>query len=700
MVRNTSTSSGQTYISCGQCGKQCNAFGEEGEYNISGAFFCHTCLTTCRRLNVEPTLGKSAFVQCDQCLHKCRPADGNYDPNDSNIFYCEPCWAEWEDNQGGGGDVRGDRAGGSTQEDEEERLREQIDRMYAKKRGETDFKPQPKAKRREHLELEEARKKLQSQIIQYIARRKKPVPVEEIQMVVTIDFRRFGTMTLDAFIRNIPGVSVRFNSVEMCIVAYLTGSYEPEQAKKSQDKGPTAEDASASQKHAGEKDYYKVLGIKIDASQEDIKKAYRKRALKIHPDRHQDDKERYEQEFKELTKMYETLRDPNERHLYDIYLKRATRRRGGKVDKGFTQADGSRFATQDDLKDFFQSVDDFLLAHLMDLDSDKKSASFRDLAHIVHTLKSFVPTTEEAEDLDDVDTDEIESSLSSHWWYSASGVTVGPQPLAVIVDAFIRKVIKETTYVIDQKKVTTWTALSFVKPLYLYLRAKRQRAQDANEPEEVVEKAKPTITGLWICEKCKEENGYKRRKCVGCDYDPQAAEKRLRRKKAHERKKRRKHRKQLKKEKEVAKIKALPKDKKGKPILWKPGELPPGWIEFKDPKGRPYYLNKPKNKTTWEHPNPAPKIQHGLWPPTPWRPVWGVDRQRYFENGERGVRVALADFQKQMAKQNYFVPRPDPEFLWEEYYDKSAKASRWINRRTNAIAARKPPHGTWPPKFG
>ncbi|MBS3904728.1 MAG: molecular chaperone DnaJ [Simkania sp.] len=65
-------------------------------------------------------------------------------------------------------------------------------------------------------------------------------------------------------------------------------------------------------------DYYGVLGISRDASQEDIKKAYRKNALKHHPDRNPGDAEA-ERKFKQISEAYEVLSDENKRRIYDQY---------------------------------------------------------------------------------------------------------------------------------------------------------------------------------------------------------------------------------------------------------------------------------------------------------------------------------------------------------------------------------------------
>ncbi|MGL5563310.1 MAG: molecular chaperone DnaJ [Tannerellaceae bacterium] len=66
------------------------------------------------------------------------------------------------------------------------------------------------------------------------------------------------------------------------------------------------------------RDYYEVLGVSKDASADEIKKAYRKKAIQFHPDRNPDDKEA-EENFKEAAEAYDVLSDQNKRARYDQF---------------------------------------------------------------------------------------------------------------------------------------------------------------------------------------------------------------------------------------------------------------------------------------------------------------------------------------------------------------------------------------------
>ena len=65
-------------------------------------------------------------------------------------------------------------------------------------------------------------------------------------------------------------------------------------------------------------DFYQVLGVSKDANERDIKKAYKRMAMKYHPDRTEGDKD-MEIKFKEIKQAYEVLSDPQKRQMYDQY---------------------------------------------------------------------------------------------------------------------------------------------------------------------------------------------------------------------------------------------------------------------------------------------------------------------------------------------------------------------------------------------
>ena len=74
-------------------------------------------------------------------------------------------------------------------------------------------------------------------------------------------------------------------------------------------------------------DYYETLGIQKGADAAEIKKAYRKKAMKYHPDTNKD--EGAEAKFKEINEAYDVLKDEQKRSAYDRYGKAAFEQQGG-----------------------------------------------------------------------------------------------------------------------------------------------------------------------------------------------------------------------------------------------------------------------------------------------------------------------------------------------------------------------------------
>lgn len=114
-------------------------------------------------------------------------------------------------------------------------------------------------------------------------------------------------------------------------------------------------------------DYYKILGVDKKATQDDIKKAYRKLARKLHPDLNPDDKEA-ERKFKELNEANEVLSNPENRSKYDKYgenwkhgeeyekaqqQQRQYQNQGQSYGGGYS---GTDFGEGEDFSDFFQSM--------------------------------------------------------------------------------------------------------------------------------------------------------------------------------------------------------------------------------------------------------------------------------------------------------------------------------------------------------
>jgi molecular chaperone DnaJ len=96
-------------------------------------------------------------------------------------------------------------------------------------------------------------------------------------------------------------------------------------------------------------DYYETLGVKKDASTEEIKKAYKRLARKHHPDVNKDNQKEAEKKFKEISEAYEVLADPQKRANYDRFGKEGVHFEGGH----FTWQD---FTHQDDLRDIFGDI--------------------------------------------------------------------------------------------------------------------------------------------------------------------------------------------------------------------------------------------------------------------------------------------------------------------------------------------------------
>jgi len=107
------------------------------------------------------------------------------------------------------------------------------------------------------------------------------------------------------------------------------------------------------------KDYYKIVGVDRDASQEEIKRAYRKLARQYHPD--VSDEPDAEERFQELQEAYEVLKDPEKRAAYDSLGQHGQQGAAGQPPPGWEQEfnfTGGGFTGSDDaaFSDFFESL--------------------------------------------------------------------------------------------------------------------------------------------------------------------------------------------------------------------------------------------------------------------------------------------------------------------------------------------------------
>ena len=103
---------------------------------------------------------------------------------------------------------------------------------------------------------------------------------------------------------------------------------------------------------ADNKDYYKTLGVERGASADDLKKAYRKLAMKYHPDQNKDPAA--EETFKEINEAYDVLKDPQKRAAYDQFGTAAFNRGGAGAGGGFNASDFAGFGSA--FSDIFEDM--------------------------------------------------------------------------------------------------------------------------------------------------------------------------------------------------------------------------------------------------------------------------------------------------------------------------------------------------------
>ncbi|XP_076460940.1 dnaJ homolog subfamily B member 6-B-like isoform X6 [Babylonia areolata] len=112
--------------------------------------------------------------------------------------------------------------------------------------------------------------------------------------------------------------------------------------------------------------YYDILGVERNASEKDIKKAYRRLALKWHPDKNPNNKDEAEKKFKEISEAYDVLSDKKKREVYDMYGKEGVHGNTGFSDDEFAGGGGGyghfhfQFRSPEEIfREFFGTDDPF-----------------------------------------------------------------------------------------------------------------------------------------------------------------------------------------------------------------------------------------------------------------------------------------------------------------------------------------------------
>ena len=105
----------------------------------------------------------------------------------------------------------------------------------------------------------------------------------------------------------------------------------------------------------GFKDYFKILGISRNATDKEIKTAFRKLARKFHPDLHPHD-ESAESEFKEINEAYEILSDEDKKKSYEQFLNYWFKNRDGKTREFYRKNNDQRFDETINFDDFLSDL--------------------------------------------------------------------------------------------------------------------------------------------------------------------------------------------------------------------------------------------------------------------------------------------------------------------------------------------------------
>ena len=130
------------------------------------------------------------------------------------------------------------------------------------------------------------------------------------------------------------------------------------------------------------KDYYKILGLNNNASQDEIKKAYRKLAMQYHPDRNHGKEEWANEKFKEINEAFSVLGDPEKRRQYEWHSVKGTKKQAEKEPASLI----NRLETGNYIKPTKTTVGSFLEQWLNDYASTNTAPRTYERNEIIHNL--------------------------------------------------------------------------------------------------------------------------------------------------------------------------------------------------------------------------------------------------------------------------------------------------------------------------
>ncbi|KAL4447161.1 hypothetical protein ABPG74_014013 [Tetrahymena malaccensis] len=164
----------------------------------------------------------------------------------------------------------------------------------------------------EALQVDPNNRKLNSVILSnralaYVKKKEYKKALEDVNKSIELDESYFR-----AYLRR-ADIKMKMGDFDSAIFDYQ----KVKELDASQNVDQLIKEAKIQAKQAKKKDYYKILGVERDASDKEITKAYRKLALKWHPDKNQDNKEEADKVFRDINEAYQVLSDPEKKRMFD-----------------------------------------------------------------------------------------------------------------------------------------------------------------------------------------------------------------------------------------------------------------------------------------------------------------------------------------------------------------------------------------------